>query len=106
MSTEPIANILIVDDDRKTLLGMEELLAGPGRQIVTAASGQEALRRLLRMNFALILLDVRMPDMDGFETADLIRHCIALWFVEHDSGQSRGIDDLSGHDTRHHDPLE
>jgi PAS domain S-box-containing protein len=73
MSTEPIANILIVDDDRKTLLGMEELLAGPGRQIVTAASGQEALRRLLRMNFALILLDVRMPDMDGFETADLIR---------------------------------
>lgn len=73
MSTEPTANILIVDDDRKTLLAMEALLSGPGRQIVTAASGQEALRWLLRTDFSLILLDVRMPDMDGFETADLIR---------------------------------
>ena len=73
MSTEPTANILIVDDDRKTLLGMEALLSGPGRQIVTAVSGQEALRWLLRKDFSLILLDVRMPDMDGFETADLIR---------------------------------
>jgi PAS domain S-box-containing protein len=73
MSTEPTANILIVDDDPKTLLGMEALLSGPGRKIVTAATGQEALRWLLRQEFALILLDVRMPDMDGFETADLIR---------------------------------
>jgi PAS domain S-box-containing protein len=73
MSTEPTANILIVDDDPKTLLGMEALLSGAGRKVVTASSGQEALRRLLRQEFALILLDVRMPDMDGFETADLIR---------------------------------
>jgi len=73
MSTEPTANILIVDDDRKTLLGMEAMLSAPGRQIVTATSGQEALRWLLRKDFSLILLDVRMPDMDGFETADLIR---------------------------------
>jgi PAS domain S-box-containing protein len=73
MSTEPTANILIVDDDRKTLLGMEALLSGPGRQIFTASSGQEALRWLLRNDFSLILLDVRMPEMDGFETADLIR---------------------------------
>jgi PAS domain S-box-containing protein len=73
MSTGPTANILIVDDDPKTLLGMEALLSGPGRKIVTASSGQEALRSLLRDEFALILLDVRMPDMDGFETADFIR---------------------------------
>ena len=73
MNTEPAANLLIVDDDSKALLAMEALLSGPGRNIVTAASGQEALRWLLRKEFAVILMDVRMPDMDGFETADLIR---------------------------------
>jgi PAS domain S-box-containing protein len=73
MTNEPTANILIVDDDLKTLAAMEALLSGPGRNIVTAASGQEALRHLLRQDFALILLDVRLPVMDGFETAALIR---------------------------------
>ena len=73
MTSEPTANILIVDDDLKTLTAMEALLSGPGRNIVTAASGQEALRHLLRQDFALILLDVRLPVMDGFETAALIR---------------------------------
>jgi PAS domain S-box-containing protein len=73
MTSEPTANILIVDDDLKTLTAMEALLSGPGRNIVTAASGQEALRYLLRQDFALILLDVRLPVMDGFETAALIR---------------------------------
>ena len=73
MSTEPTANILIVDDDEKTLTAMEALLSGPGRNIVTAASGQEALRHLLRRDFALILLDVRLPTMDGFETARRIK---------------------------------
>ncbi|MBI2359854.1 MAG: PAS domain S-box protein [Deltaproteobacteria bacterium] len=73
MTTEPTASILIVDDDLRTLKAMEALLAGPGRMIVKAQSGQEALRCLLRQDFALILLDVRMPGMDGFETAQLIR---------------------------------
>ena len=73
MSTEPTANILIVDDDPKTLLAMEALLSGPGRATFTAASGKDALRWLLRQDFSVILMDVRMPDMDGFETADLIR---------------------------------
>ncbi len=70
---ESIANILIVDDDSRSLLAMEALLAGPGRRIVRATSGNEALRFLLREDFALILLDVRLPDIDGFETAKLIR---------------------------------
>ena len=73
MKTEPTANILVVDDDLKTLLALEALLSGPGRNIVVASSGTEALRHLLREDFALILMDVRLPEMDGFETAALIR---------------------------------
>jgi PAS domain S-box-containing protein len=73
MNSEPTANILIVDDDARSLVAMEALLSGPGRTIVAVGSGEEALRRLLRQEFTLILLDVRMPDMDGFETAELIR---------------------------------
>ena len=79
--SEPIANILVVDDDEKTLVAMEALLSGPGRRIVKAASGQEALRHLLRQDFAVILLDVRMRDMDGFETAALIRQRERFRFV-------------------------
>jgi two-component system, cell cycle sensor histidine kinase and response regulator CckA len=73
MNKDSTANILIVDDDVKSLTAMEALLAGPGREIVKAASAAEAFRCLLRRDFALILLDVRIPDMDGFETATLIR---------------------------------
>jgi len=73
MSADFTANILIVDDDARSLIAMEALLSGPGRRIVTAGSAAEALRCLLRQDFALILLDVRIPDMDGFETASLIR---------------------------------
>jgi PAS domain S-box-containing protein len=73
MTNGSIANILIVDDDSKSLMAMEALLAGPGRRIVKAISANEALRVLLREDFALILLDVRLPDIDGFETANLIR---------------------------------
>jgi PAS domain S-box-containing protein len=67
------AKILLVDDDSRSLMAMETLLAGPGRMIIKADSGKEALRQVLRHEFALILLDVRMPRMDGFETAQLIR---------------------------------
>jgi PAS domain S-box-containing protein len=73
MMNEATANILVVDDDVKTLAAMEALLSGPGRNIFTASSGTEALRLLLREDFALILMDVRLPVMDGFETAALIR---------------------------------
>ncbi|MDB4967888.1 MAG: Chemotaxis protein methyltransferase CheR [Myxococcales bacterium] len=67
------AEILLVDDDPKTLLAMEATLSELGASMVTARSGREALMKLLHADFALILLDVQMPDMDGFETAELIR---------------------------------
>ena len=80
--TEPTANILVVDDDEKTLVAIEALLSAPGRNIIKASSGQEALRQLLlRQDFAVILLDVRIPDMDGFETAALIRQRERLRYV-------------------------
>src|SRR5213082_607213 len=66
-------NILVVDDEPHSLKALQALLPGPDRNVVTAASGKEALRWILRAAFALILLDVRMPQMDGFETAALIR---------------------------------
>jgi len=66
-------DILIVDDREDKLLALEAALISLGQRIVKARSGKEALRRLLRQQFAVILLDVSMPVMDGFETAALIR---------------------------------
>ncbi|HEX9103198.1 MAG TPA: ATP-binding protein, partial [Polyangia bacterium] len=65
--------ILLVDDDSKTLLAMEAMLGDAGGALVIAHSGREALLKLLTQEFAVILLDVQMPDLDGFETAELIR---------------------------------
>jgi signal transduction histidine kinase len=67
------AGILIVDDDQANLAALEAVLAPLGQRVVRAASGREALRHLLHQRFALVLLDVRMQDMDGFEVASLIR---------------------------------
>src|SRR5690349_17906564 len=69
----PKANILLVDDRADKLLAIEAIISGLGQNIVKARSGKEALRHLLHMDFAVILLDVTMPVMDGFETAALIR---------------------------------
>jgi PAS domain S-box-containing protein len=65
--------ILLVDDTPDNLVSIEAALSGLGEELVLANSGKEALRHLLNEDFAAILLDVRMPDMDGFETAELIR---------------------------------
>src|ERR1051325_944277 len=69
----PPANILLVDDRPDKLLALESVLSSLGQKIHTARSGKEALRLLLKQDFAVILLDVSMPTMDGFETAALIR---------------------------------
>ena len=66
-------NILLVDDKPGNLLAIAVLLKAPGYNLVKANSGKEALRYLLEMDFAVILLDVQMPYMDGFETASWIR---------------------------------
>ncbi|MEO5361001.1 MAG: PAS domain S-box protein [Nitrospirota bacterium] len=66
-------NILIVDDREENLLVLETLLAQPEVNIVKALSGKDALWNLLRSEFSLVILDVQMPEMDGYETASLIR---------------------------------
>ena len=67
------ANILIVDDKPENLLALESILDNPQIQLYKATSGNEALALVLEYDFALILLDVQMPDIDGFETAELMR---------------------------------
>lgn len=67
------SRILVVDDRVENLLAMEALLAPLRRTVVSVRSGSEALRRLLQEEFAVVLMDVEMPDLDGFETAALIR---------------------------------
>ncbi len=66
-------SILLVDDRDDKLLALEAVLSKLGQTLVSARSGKEALRHLLKTEFAVILLDVSMPGMDGFETAALIR---------------------------------
>jgi len=66
-------NLLIVDDKPQNLMAMEAVLESPDYHIYTALSGAEALKRLLERDFALILLDIQMPGMNGFECARLIK---------------------------------
>ena len=66
-------DILLVDDNSDNLLALEAMLADLGQNLVRATSGVEALRRLLEQDFALALLDIQMPELDGFQTAALIR---------------------------------
>ena len=67
------SSILLVDDQPARLLSYEAILYGLGVQCVRALSGAQALERLLEQEFAAILLDVNMPEMDGFEVARLVR---------------------------------
>lgn len=71
--TTPKVNILMVDDEPANLLALEATLADLGQNLVRATCGKEALREVLNNDFAVILLDVQMPDMNGIETAIAIR---------------------------------
>ena len=71
--SESRIRILLVDDQRANLLVLHAILEELGREFVDALSGEEALRRLAEQDFAVILLDVQMHGLDGFETARRIR---------------------------------
>jgi signal transduction histidine kinase len=73
VTPESTVSILVVDDDPTKRFALKTILAPLGEAIVEASSGADALRQLLRQEFAVVLLDVRMPIMDGFDTAQLIR---------------------------------
>ena len=74
-SEESLPKVLIVNDDASTLLALAGMLEDPDHpkyEVFTVQSGEEALRKVLKHNFAVILLDISMPTMDGFETAEAI----------------------------------
>ncbi|MFG2787306.1 two-component system response regulator [Streptomyces sp. NPDC048419] len=72
-TTDERASILLVDDMEDNLIALEAVLGSLNEPLVRARSGEEAMKALLRQHFALVLLDVRMPGMDGFETAANIK---------------------------------
>ncbi|MBV9725549.1 MAG: response regulator [Gammaproteobacteria bacterium] len=72
MAISERVNILLVDDQPARLLTYESILSELGQNLVLAHSGREALEKLMHNEFAVVLLDVSMPDMDGFETAEMI----------------------------------
>ncbi|HEX2249446.1 MAG TPA: response regulator [Gemmatimonadales bacterium] len=90
-------NILLVDDQPANLVALEAMLQGLGQNLIKAQSGREALKWLLTHDFAVILLDVKMPEMDGFETAALIRqrdksrHTPILFLTAADSTQTQAV---------------
>ncbi|MCF8387835.1 MAG: response regulator, partial [Bacteroidales bacterium] len=70
---EPKFNILIVDDRKENLITLEGILESPELNIIKATSGNEALGKLLEHEVAMVLMDVQMPEMDGFETVEIMR---------------------------------
>src|ERR1700744_980230 len=85
---EQNVNILMVDDDPGKLLTYEVILGELGENLLKASSGREALEILLKMDIAVVLMDVSMPELDGFELADIIR--------EHPRFQKTAIIFISG----------
>jgi signal transduction histidine kinase len=95
--TDDRVNILLVDDQPANLVALEAMLQGLGQNLIKAESGREALKWLLTHEFAVILLDVKMPEMDGFETATIIRqrdksrHTPILFLTAADNTQKHAV---------------
>ena len=93
-SRDERVNILLVDDRAENLLALEAILEPLGERTVRAHSGDEALKCLLTEDFAVILLDVQMPGMDGFETASYVRqrersrHTPIIFLTAHDRSEA------------------
>src|SRR3984885_331906 len=73
MTSHEKVNILMVDDQPAKLLSYEAILSELGENLIKANSGKEALECLLKTDVAVVLMDVSMPELDGFELADMIR---------------------------------
>jgi PAS domain S-box-containing protein len=73
MLTNETANILLVDDKANNIFALEQVLSRPGRNFIRALSGKDALKTVLNGEIDLIILDVQMPDMDGFEVAQILK---------------------------------
>jgi len=92
-----VVNILLVDDQPANLVALEAMLQGLGQNLIMANSGREALKWLLAHECAVVLLDVKMPDMDGFETATLIRerdksrHTPIIFLTAADQSQTQAV---------------
>jgi signal transduction histidine kinase len=95
--TDDRVNILLVDDKPANLVALEAMLQGLGQNLIMANSGREALKWLLTHEFAVVLLDVKMPEMDGFETATLIRqrdksrHTPIIFLTAADKSQTQAV---------------
>jgi response regulator RpfG family c-di-GMP phosphodiesterase len=97
---EQKVNILMVDDDPGKLLTYEVILAELGEHLLKASSAREAMELLLKMDIAVVLMDVSMPELDGFELADIIREHprfqkIAIIFIS--AVQLSDLDRLKGY---------
>ena len=86
-------NILIVDDNPENLLALELILKNLDVEIIKAESGNEALSSILYNDYALIILDVQMPEMDGYEVADILKSEI---YAGSSSGELSGLISRSG----------
>ena len=78
MSADEKVNILMVDDQPAKLLSYEAILQELGENLIKASSGREALEHLLKTDVAVVLMDVSMPELDGFELAEMIRAASAV----------------------------
>jgi PAS domain S-box-containing protein len=92
---ERLINVLVVDDRSESRAALRHVLTPVGYRVVEASSGEDALRVLLREDFAVVLLDVRMPGLDGFEVASLIRkrertRALPIIFV---TGEATGLEE-------------